>query len=68
MSKKGKLYVFTGPSGTGKGTILGRVLQQDAKLFLSVSATTRTPREGETHGEHYYFLDKQTFEDKNQYN
>ncbi len=64
MSKKGKLYVFTGPSGTGKGTILGRVLQQDAKLFLSVSATTRTPREGETHGEHYYFLDKQTFEDK----
>ena len=64
MSKNGKLYVFTGPSGTGKGTILSQVLKQDKRLFLSVSATTRAPREGETHGKHYYFLDKQTFEDK----
>lgn len=64
MSKNGKLYVFTGPSGTGKGTILSHVLKQDKRLFLSVSATTRAPREGETHGKHYYFLDKQTFEDK----
>lgn len=64
MSKNGKLYVFTGPSGTGKGTILSKVLKQDKKLFLSVSATTRAPRKGEIYGEHYYFLDKQTFEDK----
>lgn len=64
MNKNGKLYVFTGPSGTGKGTILSQVLKQDARLFLSVSATTRVPREGEIHGGHYYFLDKQTFEDK----
>ncbi len=64
MSKNGKLYVFTGPSGTGKGTILSQVLKQDKRLFLSVSATTRAPREGEIHGGHYYFLDKQTFEDK----
>lgn len=64
MSKDGKLYVFTGPSGTGKGTILNKVLKQDTKLFLSVSATTRAPRQGEIHGKHYYFLDKQTFEDK----
>lgn len=64
MDKNGKLYVFTGPSGTGKGTILSQVLKQDARLFLSVSATTRAPREGEIHGGHYYFLDKQTFEDK----
>ena len=64
MNKNGKLYVFTGPSGTGKGTILSQVLKQDARLFLSVSATTRAPREGEIHGRHYYFLDKQTFEDK----
>ncbi|HIV61606.1 MAG TPA: guanylate kinase [Candidatus Butyricicoccus avistercoris] len=64
MNKNGKLYVFTGPSGTGKGTILSQVLKQDARLFLSVSATTRAPREGEIHGGHYYFLDKQTFEDK----
>lgn len=64
MDKKGKLYVFTGPSGTGKGTILNTVLQKDKKLFLSVSATTRTAREGEIHGKHYYFLDKQEFEGK----
>ncbi len=64
MNKNGKLYVFTGPSGTGKGAILSQVLKQDARLFLSVSATTRAPREGEIHGRHYYFLDKQTFEDK----
>lgn len=64
MNKNGKLYVFTGPSGTGKGTILSQVLKQDARLFLSVSATTRAPREGEIHGGHYYFLDKQTFEHK----
>lgn len=64
MNKNGKLYVFTGPSGTGKGTILSQVLKQDARLFLSVSATTRAPREGEIHGGHYYFLDKQTFENK----
>lgn len=64
MDKKGKLYVFTGPSGTGKGTILNTVLQKDKKLFLSVSATTRTPRDGEIHGKHYYFLDKQEFESK----
>ena len=47
MGKKGQLYVFTGPSGTGKGTILGQVLEQDKNVFLSVSATTRAPRDGE---------------------
>ena len=64
MHKKGRLYVFTGPSGTGKGTILGRALAQDPKVFLSVSATTRAPREGEQNGVHYYFLSMQEFEDK----
>lgn len=64
MHKKGQLYVFTGPSGTGKGTILGRALAQDSRVFLSVSATTRAPREGEQNGVHYYFLSMQEFEDK----
>ena len=64
MRKKGRLYVFTGPSGTGKGTILGRVLAQDKKVFLSVSATTRAPREGERDGVHYYFLSREAFEEK----
>ena len=64
MRKKGRLYVFTGPSGTGKGTILGRVLAEDRNVFLSVSATTRAPREGEQDGVHYYFLSKPEFEEK----
>ncbi len=59
---KGKLFVFTGPSGTGKGTILGQVLAQDERLRVSVSATTRPPREGEIHGTHYWFLTHEDFE------
>lgn len=64
MGKKGQLYVFTGPSGTGKGTILSHVLEQDKNVFLSVSATTRAPRGGEQDGVHYYFLTHEAFEDK----
>ena len=59
---KGKLFVFTGPSGTGKGTILSQVLEQDTRLRVSVSATTRQPREGEVHGTHYWFLSQEDFE------
>lgn len=64
MTKSGKLYVFTGPSGTGKGTMLGHILNIDKNLFLSVSATTRSAREGEIDGKHYYFLDKEEFKQK----
>ena len=42
--RKGTLYVFTGPSGAGKGTVLSRLLSEDEKLFFSISATTRAPR------------------------
>ena len=63
-AKRGQLYVFTGPSGAGKGTILGRVLADDPNVFLSVSATTRAPRAGEQDGVHYYFLSKADFEQK----
>ena len=59
---KGKLFVFTGPSGTGKGTILKEVLASDDRLRLSVSATTRGPREGEVNGVHYWFLTKEDWE------
>ena len=55
---KGTLYVFTGPSGTGKGTILKEVLAADERIQLSVSATTRDPRPGEENGVHYWFLKK----------
>ena len=47
---KGTLFVVTGPSGAGKGTVLGKVFQQVDKLHFSVSATTRAPREGEVNG------------------
>ena len=53
--RKGTLYVFTGPSGAGKGTVLGRLREQDDRLFYSISATTRAPRPGETDGVQYYF-------------
>ena len=58
---KGTLYVLTGPSGTGKGTILKEVLEADKKIQLSVSATTRDPRPGEENGVHYWFLTKDEF-------
>lgn len=62
MANKGTLYIFTGPSGTGKGTLLRDVMQHDDKLFLSVSATTRAPRAGEAHGVQYFFLTHEEFD------
>ena len=62
--RKGTLYVFTGPSGAGKGTLLSILREQDDKLFYSISATTRAPRPGETDGVQYYFLTKADFEQR----
>lgn len=64
MSKKGNLFVLTAPSGAGKDTILGKLLQKDQNIFLSISATTRNPREGEINGKHYHFLTREQFEQK----
>ena len=50
----GKLFILSGPSGAGKGTICKRLLEE-TELELSISMTTRAPREGEIHGKHYYF-------------
>ena len=50
---KGILFVMSGPSGTGKGTVCNRLLETE-KLYLSVSATTRDKREGEVDGETYH--------------
>lgn len=58
----GKLIVLTGPSGVGKGTLIRALLSRHSKLYLSVSATTRSPRQGEMEGKDYYFLSKSAFE------
>lgn len=62
VKHKGELFVISGPSGTGKGTICKKLIE-DEEIFLSVSATTREPRPGEVDGESYYFMDKDTFVD-----
>ena len=57
-----KVFVITGPSGVGKGTLIRTLLQRVPELELSVSATTRRPRLGETQGVDYHFLDEEEFE------
>lgn len=61
MSKKGILIVVSGPSGCGKGTILGKLFESCENLEYSVSATTRAPRNGEVDGVNYHFKTKEEF-------
>ncbi len=63
MSSKGKLIVYTGASGVGKGTIMKEILQKDPTVKLSVSATTRPPRPEDIEGVTYYFVTREKFED-----
>lgn len=58
----GKLFVISGPSGVGKGTLVKRILDQLPQCVLSISATTRRPRMGETDGVDYYFLSPEQFD------
>lgn len=64
MPDKGLLIVVSGPSGSGKGTVLGRLLAGRQGIFYSVSATTRAPRPGEENGKNYYFLTREEFESR----
>ncbi len=62
MERTGTLFVISAPSGAGKGTMLTALLAADPGLVRTVSVTTRTPRDGETDGVHYYFVDAGVFE------
>jgi len=57
----GKVFVITGPSGVGKGTLIERLLERIPELELSTSATTREPRPGEVDGRDYHFLSPEEF-------
>jgi len=63
-SPPGQLTVLTGPSGVGKGTLVRGLLARHPELWLSISATTRSPRTGEVEGEHYVFLTPERFEQR----
>jgi hypothetical protein len=58
----GRLFLITGPSGVGKGTLVAALLQRHPQIWLSISATTRSPRSGEQEGRHYLFLDRSAFD------
>jgi guanylate kinase len=57
-----KVFVITGPSGVGKGTLISTLLERVPGLELSISATTREPREGEVDGRDYHFLSPEEFD------
>ena len=64
MENKAKLFIFTGPSGVGKGTILNDFFRNaDENIVYSISCTTRKPRIGEKDGVHYFFKEKAEFEE-----
>ena len=62
MSKRGLLVIFSGPSGSGKGTVLQSLLTERPDVAVSISATTRQPRPGEQDGVHYFFRQREEFE------
>ena len=63
MKERGVLTVISGFSGAGKGTLVKKLIEEHKNYSLSISMTTRAPREGEVDGVHYFFIDKPTFEE-----
>lgn len=61
MNRNGLLVVLSGPSGSGKGTLIKRVREQYENIRFSISATTRKPREGEIDGKNYFFITTDQF-------
>ncbi len=64
MERRGTLLVLSGPSGSGKGTILKEYTDKHDEVYVSVSATTRDPREGERYGINYYYMTEDEFKAK----
>lgn len=64
--ENGTLFIISAPSGTGKTTILKKIIAEMANVAFSVSHTTRAPRPGEQEGVDYFFIDKDTFTDMRQ--
>ena len=60
--KHGLLVVISGPSGVGKSTVVRRLLRIHPELKMSISSTTRPPRPGEVHGQHYFFITQEEFD------
>ena len=61
--KKGKLLVLSGPSGVGKSTVIGYLMEMRGNMEFSVSATTRAPRPGEVDGREYFFVTRERFDE-----
>ena len=61
-NKKGNIFIISAASGTGKTTLVSRLLKNNGDIRVSISHTTRQPREGERHGVHYHFVPKEEFE------
>ena len=68
MDKLGDLIVLSGPSGVGKSTLVGKLMEKLPQLEFSISCTTRAPRGNEQHGVEYYFLTREEFDLKRQNN
>ncbi len=64
IKQAGIVFVFSGPSGTGKSTLCNRILQEAKNLRFSVSCTTRQPRVGEVDGKDYHFVSRETFDER----
>lgn len=63
IPRKGNLFIVSGPSGAGKGTLVKELLRRVPDAWVSVSVTTRAPRPGETEADHYFFVSDERFDE-----
>lgn len=61
VARRGLMFILSSPSGAGKTTLADRILTKDGEVALSISATTRVRRPGETHGKDYFFVSEEEF-------